>query len=199
MRTEGYVPIALNDMNPNAKSTYFEFVYVVLLPLLLLTPAFISGGLMIDFLTEEIETNTLDLLLVTPLSMEDIVNGKVLLAVGLAPAQALAWMLLLMANGIMIYHIPYILFLVTSVTAILVLIGAGISILLKERGMTQMLYSLVLILLFLVSYLFTNSPMNLIIRLAMDSIDVVALAYLAAYGLVALGLAGVVRFAGKRW
>ena len=197
-RLFGYVPIKLNDMKPRAKSSYFEFVYVVLLPLLLLTPAFISGGLIIDFLTEEIETNTLDLLLVAPLSMDDIVNGKVLLAVGLAPVQSFAWIVLMIANGIAIHHIPHILFLVTAVTAILVLVGAAISLALKDRGMAQMLYSLILIFMFLASYLFVNSPMNLIIRLAIDSTDVMALAYLVIYGIVALALARMVKYEGNK-
>ncbi len=197
-RLFGYVPIKLNDMKPRAKSSYFEFVYVVLLPLLLLTPAFISGGLIIDFLTEEIETNTLDLLLVAPLSMDDIVNGKVLLAVGLAPVQSFAWIVLMIANGIAIHHILYILFLVTAVTAILVLVGAAISLALKDRGMAQMLYSLILIFMFLASYMFVNSPMNLIIRLAIDSTDVMALAYLVIYGIVALALARMVKYEGNK-
>jgi len=198
-RLSNYAPIKLNDLKPRAKSSYFEFVYVVLLPLLLLTPAFISGGLIIDFLTEEIETNTLDLLMVAPLSMDDIVNGKVLLAVGLAPVQSFIWILLMIANGIAVHHILLILYVVTVITAILVLVGAAISLVLKDRGMAQMLYSLVLIVMFLASYLFVNSPMNLIIRLAIDSLDVMALVYLIVYGIVVIAMARVVKFAGNKF
>jgi hypothetical protein len=45
-----------------------------------------------------------------------------------------------------------------------------ISVLFRDRGVAQLLYSLILIFLFMSSYLFTNSPMNLVTRLSIESI-----------------------------
>ncbi|HID27571.1 MAG TPA: ABC transporter permease, partial [Methanosarcinales archaeon] len=85
-------------------TTNFEFIYVMLLPLLVLTPAFISGGLIIDTVTEEFERKTIDLLLVSPILLKEVLNGKMLTATLIAPLQAAAWLLLLQINGIPIQN-----------------------------------------------------------------------------------------------
>ena len=172
-RLPNYTPIDLNILNLPERSSnhYFEFIYVALIPLLVFTPAFISGGLVIDFITEEFERKTIDLLLVTPATFSDIINGKILVATMIVPVQAFTWLLLLSLNGIDIRNILAITLFVTVITFILVLIGAAISIKTKNRGMAQLFYSLVLITLFLLCYVFPNSPMNIVTRLAIDSIS----------------------------
>ena len=77
------------------ESPYFGFTYTVLLPLLLFLPAFISGSIAVDSITEEIEQGTLELLRVSPLSLGEIVDGKAAAMAGLAPLQAALWLLLL--------------------------------------------------------------------------------------------------------
>jgi uncharacterized membrane protein len=79
-------------------------------------------------------------------------------------------MLLLRVNGIQIYNFTDILLIVAIVSFILVCVGSIIAVWCKERGTAQLFYSLVLILLFMSSYLYTNSPFNLVSRLALDSI-----------------------------
>ena len=192
-RLEGYTPLNLNIIEKRTKtsSTYFEFLYVALLPLLVFTPAFISGGLVVDFITEEFERKTLDLLLVSPISLLDVVSGKVLLATIIAPVQAFAWILLLMMNGIMIHNVITILFLVLVTAMILVTFSGIISVMFKERGMAQLFYSLILIFLFMISYLFTNSPMNLVTRLSIQSIgSLESVIWLGGYSLLAVVLYG---------
>ena len=192
-RLEGYTPLNLNIIEKRTKtsSTYFEFLYVALLPLLVFTPAFISGGLVVDFITEEFERKTLDLLLVSPISLLDVVSGKVLLATIIAPVQAFAWILLLMMNGIMIHNVFTILFLVLVTAMILVTFSGIISVMFKERGMAQLFYSLILIFLFMISYLFTNSPMNLVTRLSIQSIGgLETVIWLGGYSLLAVVLYG---------
>ncbi|WP_406656139.1 ABC transporter permease [Methanolobus sp. ZRKC2] len=171
-RLVGYSPIDINIIKRGVEtsSTYFEFIYVALLPLLVFTPAFISGGLVIDFITEEYERKTMELLLASPASLLDIVNGKVLLATAIVPLQSFAWMLLLMMNWIKISNFFEILLLVTIIGLILVLSSSVIALTFKDRGVSQLLYSMILIFLFMVSYLFTNSPLNLVTRLSIESI-----------------------------
>ncbi len=165
-----YMPIKLN-IPKKSSNHYFEFIYVALIPLLVFTPAFISGGLIVDFITEEFEQKTIDLLLVSPVTFSDILNGKILVATMIVPVQVLAWLLLLSLNGIYIHNILAIVLFVTAITLILVLTGALISIGLKNRGLAQLFYSLVLITLFLLCYTFPNSPMNIVTRLSIDSMN----------------------------
>ncbi len=189
-RLPGYAPIDLKYPEKSS-NPYFEFIYVVLIPLLVFTPAFISGGLIIDFITEEFEQKTIDLLLVSPVTFSDILNGKILVATWIAPVQASVWIVLLSLNQIPVHNPVAILLLVTTVTLILVLAGAFVSITLKNRGTSQLFYSLILILLFLLCYVFQNSPMNLVTTLAIDSAGCGV--YLIIYLLIASFLYAVLR------
>ena len=101
---------------------FFEFIYALLIPLLMLTPAFISGGLMIDFVTEEIDRKTLDMLLVSPTTLMEILDGKLFVATIIAPIQALCWLILLQLNGIDVRNIISTVSIVFVVTAVLTLI-----------------------------------------------------------------------------
>ena len=68
----------------------------------------------------------------------------------------------------------------------------------KDRGVAQLLYSLVLIFLFMVSYMFTNSPLNLVTRLSIDSIGLTeSITWIGIYAMVALALGIITREAVK--
>ena len=189
-RLPGYAPIDLK-FPEKPSNPYFEFIYVVLIPLLVFTPAFISGGLIIDFITEEFEQKTIDLLLVSPVTFADILDGKILVATGIVPVQVSVWIALLSLNQIPVHNPVAILLLVTAVTLILVLVGVFISTTLKNRGTSQLFYSLILITLFLLCYIFQNSPMNLVATLAIDSPGCGV--YLIIYLLIASLLYAVLR------
>jgi ABC-type Na+ efflux pump permease subunit len=188
-RLPGYSPIEFNIIKRGvrASSTFFEFVYVALLPLLVFTPAFISGGLVIDFITEEYERKTMDLLLASPASLLEIISGKAILAILIVPIQSFVWMLLLSMNRVSIDNSLQILLVVTLIAAVLVLTSTVIAVFSKDRGVAQLLYSLVLIFLFMSSYLFTNSPLNLVTRLSINSITAIeSWAWTGLYLLLAL-------------
>jgi len=195
----GFEPIRLIvDRSPKKTSTYFEFIYGILIPLLIFTPIFISGGLIIDMLTEEYERKTLDLLLVSPLSFSEILDGKMITAIIIVPAQALLWLLLVTINGVVVNNIGLLLILSGIVAAIVVILGAMIAVRFKKRMVSQYLYSLVLIMLFLAGYLFSNSPFNLATRLSAGSIGAQALVYFGVYAAVAFGLYVGVKRMGMR-
>lgn len=187
----GFEPITLyvNEV-PERTSTYFEFIYGILIPLLVFTPVFISGGLIIDMISEEYERKTMDLLLVSPVSFSQILNGKMITAVVIVPAQALLWLLLLRLNGVEIHNNALILLLSAIVAAIVVILGAAIAVKYQKRMISQYIYSLVLILMFLAGYLFASSPFNLVALLSAGSIGMDSLAYLGAYA-----AAGIVLYA----
>jgi ABC-type Na+ efflux pump permease subunit len=190
----GFEPVRLYvDGTPKKTSTYFEFIYGVLIPLLVFTPAFISGGLIIDMLTEEFERKTMDLLLVSPVSFSEILNGKMLTAVAIVPMQALLWIALVSLNRIAVHNIGSILLLVSVTAVIIVLLGAIIAVKYRDRAISQYLYSLILIPLFLSVYLYANSPFNLVARLSADAIGTEILTYLGLYA----ALAGILYICAK--
>ncbi len=185
----GFEPVRLYvDSVTKKTSTYFEFIYGILIPLLVFTPVFISGGLIIDMFTEEFERKTMELLLVSPASFGEILNGKILTAVLIVPLQAFLWLALVSFNGVAINNIAIILLLVSIITIIVVVLGAIIAVKYKKRLISQYLYSLILILMFLAGYLFADSPFNLVTRLSAGAMGNEALAYCAAYAAFSIPL-----------
>jgi ABC-type Na+ efflux pump permease subunit len=185
----GFEPVRLYvDSVPKKTSTYFEFIYGILIPLLVFTPVFISGGLIIDMFTEEFERKTMELLLVSPASFSEIVNGKMLTAVLIVPLQALLWLALVSFNGVVVNNIAIILLLSSIIAIIVVILGAIIAVKYKKRLISQYLYSLILILMFLAGYLFADSPFNLVTRLSAGAIGTEALANSAAYAAFSIPL-----------
>jgi len=153
----------------------------------MLTPAFISGGLMIDFITEEIDRKTLDMLLVSPIRLIEIIDGKLFVATIIAPIQALCWLILLHLNGIVVQNIPLTVTVVLLVTAVLTLLCSILSLRLIDRGKVQLLYSLLLVLFFTITYTYPVIPFNLIARLTLGSSGVMsdAIAMIAIYAVCA--------------
>lgn len=172
---------------PERSSSYFEFVYGVLIPLLLITPALVSGGLIIDLLTEELERKTLQMLLASPLSMGSILDGKALVAVPLAPAQSMLWMYLLELNGIQVLSKGAVLVFIAGISLLMVCCGAALALHYEKRGTAHFVYSLFLINLFLASMAVPwISPLGVITRLGLGSSDVQSLALFAAYPALAV-------------
>ncbi len=133
----------------SGRSAYFEFVYGVLIPLLLLAPAFIAGGLVIDLFTEEVEKKTLQLLLASPAGLLRVLRAKMLAALAVVPLQAVLWMRLLEFNGINIEN-ELLLLLISMSVALMLVISAGIiAIAARRRSRAHLLYSLMLINFFL--------------------------------------------------
>lgn len=154
-------PVKVRDI-----SKFFEFKYTVLVPMLILLPAFLSGGMIIDMITEEYELGTLDMLRVSPIKFSDIIYGKMLVMVLIAPIQAAVWMLLLRLNWIHVHHPIEILLFLALVTLILVQAGSILSLYFKQRSAVHLVFSAVFVVLVLLSGLLPVPPMNLIALLA---------------------------------
>ena len=189
-------PLPVPDV-PDVPPT-FGFTYTVLLPLLLFLPAFISGSVAADSITEELDAGTLELLRVTPLSATEIVDGKMLTMVGIAPAQAAAWILLLSANGTAIANPLTLLAVVTAAAGLLVATGVGLALALRDRRSTQLVYSLGVLVVFGLAALLPESPPNTVARLAIGSALPRTYILVAGYVLVAAVAAVVVRAAVPR-
>ncbi|HVN66587.1 MAG TPA: ABC transporter permease [Methanomicrobiales archaeon] len=150
---------------PSARAEgFYEFVYGLLIPLLMFMPAIISASLIIDLITEEYQHNTLETLISTPVSFTEMVWGKVLTCEILVPVQAAAWLLLLALNGIRIANPVPILILVSLASLILILLSALTALHYRERTAAQFIYSTALVVVILFVVAVPENPLNLIVR-----------------------------------
>jgi ABC-type Na+ efflux pump permease subunit len=184
-------PVPVPDVPPVPPT--FGFTYTVLLPLLVFLPVFISGSVAADTITEELDAGTLELLRVSPLSAVEIVEGKMLAMVALAPAQAAAWLLLLRLNGTLVARPFAILGLVTAAATVVVALGSGLALRLRDRQSAQLVYSLAVIVLFVAASALPETPTNAVAKLAVGSHGPATLAMVAGYAVVAVGVVWAVR------
>jgi ABC-type Na+ efflux pump permease subunit len=162
-------PVPIEFPEEGGSSSFYEFVYGLLIPLLLFMPAIISAALVIDLICEEFEQHTLDTLLSTPVTFHEIIWGKTGLAILLVPLQAGAWLTLLLINGIYIASIPLILILVLASSAALILTGALTALYYRERTAAQVIFSLAVVILMLIVLSVPGNPFNLVAILATGS------------------------------
>ena len=147
-------------------ATAFEFIYSVLLPMLMFFPAFVAGSMTVDSLTEEVENNTLQTLLSAPITLNSMIAAKVAAAVLLAVLQCIAWLGLLWMNAITIQNPALVLLLAAIVAAIAASLAAGTACLFRDRERTQFIYSLGLVAAMAISTLLGFSPVTILARLA---------------------------------
>lgn len=187
------------DLPPEAPANpYFGFTYTVLVPLLAFLPAFISGSIAADSLAEERERNTLDLLRVTPLSLPEIVDGKSLAFVAIAPAQAALWFAFLWANGTPVHNPLLVLVLVAAVTTVLVGAGQALALRVPNRRESQLLYSFGALLVFGGASLLPEPPQNAVAKLAVGSPSTSTYAVVAGSVLLAAGAYAFARRAARK-
>jgi ABC-type Na+ efflux pump permease subunit len=183
---------------PTDTSPYFSFTYTILVPLLLFLPVFISGSIAVDSITEEIERGTLELLRVAPVSLRDIVEGKLVTAIVIAPVQSVLWIGLLVLNDTTVANIPLLLVLVGALATILVCLGVALAVSIKERRQAQLAYSMTMLVGLGAAVYLPEHPANTIARLAVGSPGTVTDASLVGYVLLG-GLAYlVVRVVAER-
>lgn len=175
-------------------SPYLGFSYTVLVPMLLLLPAFIVGSVAVDALTEEVERGTLELLRVTPLSLAAIVEGKALALAALGPAQALLWVALLSLNGIPVANVGRVAVLVAALSLAAVALGVGTTLLVADRQRAQLLYSFAVLGLLTAATALPEGPTSTAALLAINSPGPLTDAAVVGYALVAVGIALLVRW-----
>ena len=165
LRRQNGIEVRYSDLKGKA-STSFEFIYSVLLPMLMFFPAFVSGSMSVDSLTEEVENNTLPTLLSAPLSLNGMIGAKIMSSIIIAILQCIAWLSLLSLNGIAIENNGWILLLALLVAGIASTAAMLGAILLKDRERSQFIYSLMLLAAASISTLLHISPITTLSRLA---------------------------------
>jgi ABC-type Na+ efflux pump permease subunit len=184
---------------PGAESSpYFGFTYTILIPLLLFLPPFISGSVAVDAITEEIERGTLELLRVAPVSLVDIVDGKAIGMILLAPLQAALWIGLLSLNGIAVSNVLPLLAFVTAIATVVVVLGTTLGLLTARRRQAQLLYSVLVILFFGTAIVLPEHPATTVAKLAVASPTALTYGSVAGFAVAAAALYALTRrYAGR--
>ncbi|HWQ67940.1 MAG TPA: ABC transporter permease subunit [Methanospirillum sp.] len=162
-------PLSLVVNREVTRNTFYEFIFALLIPLLLFMPAIISAGLVIDLITEEYQQQTLDTLRTTPASLMEIIGGKIVACIILVPAQAALWLILLTVNGIKIVSLPEILLHVTIASSALILVASLFGLYYRDRTKAQFIFSTTAVILLLLSLSFRGNPLNLVALLGSGS------------------------------
>lgn len=181
-------PVPMNIPKASGGGDFFEFVYGLLIPLLVFMPAIITSALVIDLLTEEYQHDTLETLISTPVTFTEVVWGKVLACELLVPIQAGAWLLLLMINGIAIENAGLILLQVSVSSFILILLGTLTALHYRERTAAQFIFSTALVVVMLLALALPDNPLNLLTRLAVGTAGVEQWIVLGGTIIIIIGL-----------
>jgi ABC-2 type transport system permease protein len=170
----------------------FEFLYSIIIPVLMLFPALIAGSIMIDTVAEEFQNKTFDSLMASPVSLKQVFAAKISAAVVTAVLQVMLWSVLLRFNGLHIANLPLVLMIAVIVAALISFVAAFVALYFKDRERAQFVYSIVLIVLVGASYLIGFSPVSLITRISSGVLQADAL-NIALYALL-LVVVGLVFF-----
>jgi len=167
-------------------SPYFGFSYVLLLPLLIFLPVFISGAVVVDSITEEIERGTLELLRVAPISLSEIVQGKAGLLAALAPLQVSLWIVLLELNGIAVSNLLPLLLVATALAVVAVAFAAALALAIPVRQRAQLTYSFGALAAFAAAAALPEHPATTVALLAIGSATTLTYLHVAGYAAAAL-------------
>ncbi len=145
--------VAVNSDSP-AKialdSSYFiEIMYGFIVPFILLLPFFLASNIVTDSIVGEKERKTFEVLLMTPLSSTMVIMGKILPILLFSLIQSGAWILLLDALKVPIYHSLLLLVLLFFVGLGFIGMGVLISMLVDS---TKEANSAITLLLFLATF-----------------------------------------------
>lgn len=165
LREKEGVMLRYQDTKGKPFSTY-EFLYTIIIPILMFFPAFIAGSMVIDSISEEIENKTLDTLLSAPVSLNWITGAKIIASVVVGALQCVLWVVLLGFNGFSIQNVGMVLILAMISIAIIAIIAMMVSLVFRDRERSQFIYSLVILVVFSLAYLVNPSPFALVARLS---------------------------------
>lgn len=177
----------------------YAFTYATLVPLLILTPVFLSGAIAGDAFVHEVQTRTLLILRSTPASGSALLAGKLLVPVLLAPAQVGLWLGLLRLNDILVPGWPLVLAAALLLALLMAGIGIALASLIRHEGQVQATYALVVLVLSVASLLLPNDPLNLLALAATNAMTPPAWLTLGAWTVAATLSAGLgLPFAARR-
>ncbi len=190
-------PIVVN-LPPEVPGTnFYEFVYGLLIPLLIFMPAIISAALIIDMITEEFQHNTIETLISTPITFAEMIWGKVAACFVIVPVQAAVWIALMVVNGIYVAGIVPILLHVSVASLLMILLSAFVALHYRERTSAQFIFSTALVVVLIGILSLPANPANLIVLLSIGAAGSEHWVILAVMtGVLAVGMATLNRYMG---
>ena len=165
LRKQLGVQVRYGDMGGKPYTTY-EFLYTLIIPVLMFFPAFVAGSMVIDSVSEEIQNKTLATLLSAPVSLNLILGAKISASIIISMLQCFLWALLLQFNGFAIQNPVLVLAFSMIIATTISLTAALISMLFRDRERSQFIYSIVVVIAVGVSFFLDPSPFGMIARLA---------------------------------
>ena len=165
LRKQSGVQVRYGDMGGKPYTTY-EFLYTLIIPILMFFPAFVAGSMVVDSISEEIQNKTLATLLSAPLSLDLILSAKITASAIIAMMQCVLWALLLQFNGFAIQNPALVLAFAVIIAATISLAAALISLLFRDRERSQFIYSIIVVIAVGVSFFLDPSPFGMVARLA---------------------------------
>jgi ABC-2 type transport system permease protein len=165
LREANGIELNYNDTGGKPHTTY-EFLYSLIVPILMLFPALIAGSIVIDTVSEEFENKTFDTLTAAPVSIGQVIMSKMSAAVITAAVQVVMWVGLLRLNDIIIQNTVPVMLMAFIMAASIAVGTAIMALYFKDRERTQFVYSILLVAVISGSYFLNPSPFSLITRLA---------------------------------
>ncbi len=165
---------------PEGISLKFRFIYVVLIPTVVVLCGIIVGIYTIDVLYEELKTSEV---LLTSVGVKDVVIGKIVAVFTVSLMLTLVWILGFVANGVNVSIasvFPSLTFCILSSSIAMMVFGFS-----ESREQAHLIYSLLFIPLILSFLTFTPSPLSLSVRLSLGILDD-CLTFAIAFGVVDL-------------
>ncbi len=179
--------------------TPYGFVYATLIPLLVITPVFLSGAIAGDALSQESRSRTLLILRSTPVSTSTLVLGKLVVPVLLVPIQVAVWLFLFGLNGFPATDPWVVIAFATTLGVFLTGTGGIIAAMIRDESTTQAAYAIFVLGIAVFSLLLPRDPLNVIAMLVTGVPDVLAwqtVGILIAAS--AAGLAAAIWLTGRR-
>jgi ABC-2 type transport system permease protein len=146
VKTSIYAPdqriVGASQQPEGTSSTNFEVFLIFTIPFLFFMPSIMAGSLIIDTLTEDMESSRIINLLSCPLSASTILSGKCVGAFLSTIVHCLLWIIILSFSA----HPPQsplsMIIIFTLYTIFFILSGAIISLLIVKNRASQMAYTL---------------------------------------------------------
>jgi ABC-type Na+ efflux pump permease subunit len=165
LRKQLGVQLRYDNMGGKPYTTY-EFLYTIIIPVLMFFPAFVAGSMVVDSVTEEIQNNTLATLLSAPVSLNLVLSAKMAASVIIAMMQCVLWAVLLQLNGFPIQNLALVLVFSMIIAATVSLIASLISMLFRDRERAQFIYAIIVVIAVGMSFFLDPSPFGMVARLA---------------------------------
>jgi len=170
-----YTPYKIINYKPAANQIEIYFIFT--LPLLLFLPAIISGSLVIDSITQDLESRRILNLVLTPLTDSQIVFGKALASLLLSLLQSVLWLMVLSLTFMSPQNNAALIIFCGLYTVIYMNAGSILSLYLGKMKSSQILYTFVTMTSISLFTPFANihplllafSPSHMITRMALGA------------------------------